>query len=67
MRPPQPDAITSMTEQNSGFTDDGATKFTHISESVYCPQHTGGVVAPPPAWPPNYPLQFPWPALPGAL
>ena len=58
---PQPDVIKSMTQQNSGFTDDAATKFTQIAESVYCPQHTGGAVAPPPpGWPPNYPYQFPW-------
>jgi hypothetical protein len=65
---PQPDVIKSMTQQNSGFTDDGATKFTQIAESVYCPQHTGGAVAPPPpAWPPNSPFQFPWFPLPGAM
>jgi hypothetical protein len=64
---PQPDVIKSMAQQNSGFTDDGATKFTQIAESVYCPQHTGGAVAPSPAWPPNYPFQFPWFPLPGAL
>ena len=65
---PQPDVIKSMTQQNSGFTDDAATKFTQIAESVYCPQHTGGAVAPPPpGWPPNYPYQFPWFPLSGAM
>ena len=67
---PEPDVIKSMTQQNSGFTDDAATKFTQIAESVYCPQHTEGAVAPPPpAQQPIYPLpgEFPWPALPGAL
>jgi hypothetical protein len=65
---PEPDVIKSMTQQNAGFTDDGAAKFIQIAESVYCPQHTGGAVAPPPAQQPNYPLpEFPWPALPGAL
>ena len=66
---PEPDVIKSMTQQNAGFTNDGATKFTQIAESVFCPQHVGGVVAPPPpAQQPNYPLpEFPWPALPGAL
>jgi hypothetical protein len=62
------DVMKSMTQQNSGFTDDGATRFTQIAETVYCTQHTGGAVAPPPPGVlPNYPLQFPWPALPGAL
>jgi hypothetical protein len=37
-----------MTEQNSGFTDEGATKFTQVAEAVYCSQHTGGVLAAPP-------------------
>ena len=65
---PEADVIKSMTAQNSGFTGDGAVKFTQVAEAAYCPQHTGGAVAPPPpAWPPNYPWQFPWPALPGAL
>jgi Protein of unknown function (DUF732) len=65
---PERDVIKSMTQQNSGFTDDGATRFTQIAESVYCTQHTVGAVAPPPPGVlPNYPLQFPWPALPGAL
>jgi hypothetical protein len=65
---PERDVIKSMTQQNSGFTDDGATRFTQIAETVYCTQHTGGAVAPPPPGVlPNYPLQFPWPALPGAL
>ena len=66
---PEPDVIKNMTQQNAGFTNDGATKFTQIAESVFCPQHIGGAVAPPPpAQQPNYPLpEFPWPALPGAL
>jgi Protein of unknown function (DUF732) len=67
---PERDVIKSMTQQNSGFTGDGATRFTQIAETVYCAQHTGGAVAPPPpAQQPNYPLPggFPWPALPGAM
>lgn len=34
---PQPDVIKSMTQQNSGFTDDGATKFTRIAEKRLLP------------------------------
>jgi len=45
---PQPDVIKSMTEQNSGFTDDGATKLTQVAEAFYCSQHTRGVLAAPP-------------------
>jgi hypothetical protein len=58
-----------MTEQNAGFTTDGATKFVQIAEKVYCPQHIGGVVQPPPAGPAPYypPPFFPWVPLPGAL
>jgi hypothetical protein len=66
---PQADVIKSMTQENSGFTDDGATKFTQISESVFCPQHTWGIVpSPQPAQQPwSPPLDFPWPTLPGAM
>jgi Protein of unknown function (DUF732) len=66
---PQADVIKSMTQENSGFTDDGATRFTQISESVFCPQHTWGIVpSPQPAQQPwSPPLDFPWPALPGAM
>jgi hypothetical protein len=43
------DVIKGMTEQNSGFTTDGATKFVQIAENTFCPQHIGGAAqAPPP-------------------
>lgn len=61
------DVIKSMTQENPGFTADAATRFTHIAESTYCPQY---VNAPPQQQPPptpwSPPLDFPWPALPGA-
>ena len=60
-----PDVIKSMTEQNAGFTTDDATKFTQIAESIYCPQHIGGAVAPtsaPYVPPPYFPLPAPPPA-----
>jgi len=43
---PEADVIKGMTEQNAGFTNDGATRFVQIAENVYCPQHKGGAVAP---------------------
>jgi hypothetical protein len=46
---PESDVIKGMAEQNKGFTNDGATRFVQIAEKVYCPQHLGGVVQPPPA------------------
>ena len=61
---PQADVIKGMTEQNKGFTNDGATKFVQIAENVYCPQHVGGVVQPPPYSPPPF---FPWVPIPAAL
>lgn len=65
---PEPDVIKSMTEQNPGFTIDAATQFTQIAESIYCPQHIGGAVSPPPPPSPTYePPDFPWPAPPAAL
>jgi hypothetical protein len=46
------DVIKGMTEQNSGFTTDGATKFVQIAENTLCPQHIGGAAqAPPPPKP----------------
>jgi len=60
------DVIKGMTEQNAGFTNNGATRFVQIAEKVYCPQHIGGVVQPQPA--PYYPPPFfPWVPLPGAM
>lgn len=62
----EPDVVKSMTAQNAGFSTEAATKFTHVAEDIYCPQHIGGAVSPPPPQP-SYPLpEFPWPALPGA-
>jgi len=61
------DVIKSMTEQNPGFTNDAATQFTKIAENVYCPQHIGGAVAPPPTSEPAVPPFFPWPVPPAAL
>jgi len=60
--------IKGMTEQNSGFTTDAATKFVEIAENVYCPQHIGGAVTPPAPQPPPYqpPPFFPLPAPPAA-
>jgi Protein of unknown function (DUF732) len=56
---PEADVINGMTEQNAGFTINGATKFVQIAEKVYCPQHIGGVVQPPPPQPaPNSPPPF---------
>jgi Protein of unknown function (DUF732) len=57
---PEADVIKSMTQANPGLTDDIATRFTHIAESVYCPQH----VSAPPQQGPEVPPFFPWPALP---
>jgi len=54
------DVIKSMTQANEGLTDDVATRFTHIAESVYCPQHVNA----PPQEGPAVPPFFPWPALP---
>jgi Protein of unknown function (DUF732) len=66
---PQADVIKGMIEQNAGFTNDGATKFVQIAEKVYCPQHIGGVVQPPPAGAAPYypPPFFPWVPLPVAM
>jgi Protein of unknown function (DUF732) len=66
---PEADVIKGMTEQNARFTKNGATKFVQIAEHVYCPQHIGGVVQPPPPQPaPNSPPPFfPWPVPPAAL
>jgi hypothetical protein len=63
----QADVIKSMTQENSGFTDDGAARFTQISESVFCPQHAFGIVPKPPqpAWQPI--IDFPLPPLPAAF
>ena len=63
----QADVVKSMTQENSGFTDDGATKFTQISESVFCPQHTWGIVQKPEQQPWSPPIDFPLPPLPAAF
>jgi hypothetical protein len=64
---PQADVIKSMTKENSGFTDDGATKFAQISENVFCPQHTWGIVPTPAQQPWSPPIDFPLPPLPAAF
>jgi hypothetical protein len=64
----EPDVIKGMTQQNAGFSNDAATKFTQIAGSVFCPQHTGGAVTPPqPTTQSNPPPFFPWPPIPAAL
>ena len=63
----QADVITSMTQENSGFTDDGAKKFTQISERVFCPEHTWGIVPKPPSQQWSPPIDFPLPPLPAAF
>jgi Protein of unknown function (DUF732) len=62
---PEADVIKGVTEQNAGFTNDGATRFVQIAENVYCPQHRGGTVTPSPPAEPAIPPLFPWPT-PGA-
>lgn len=59
---PEPDVVKDMTEENKGFTIDAATRFVQLAESNFCPQHTGGAVAPSQQW--NPPPFFPWPPLP---
>ena len=62
------DVVKGMTEQNSGFTTDGATKFVQIAENTFCPQHIGGAVqTPPPTSTYEPPPFFPWPVPPPAL
>ncbi len=66
----QDDVVKSMTDQNPGFTNDGATQFVVIAENTLCPQHIGGAVSPAPPPPPQQPAVppfFPWPPLPGAM
>jgi hypothetical protein len=59
--------VNSMTQENSGFTNDGALRFAQISESVFCPQHAFGIVQRPeqPTSPPI--IDFPLPPLPAAF
>jgi hypothetical protein len=66
---PESDVVKSMTQQNAGLSADTATRFTHIAEEVYCPQHNGGVVTPPPPQPTpaNIEPYFPWPPIPAAF
>jgi len=63
---PEADVVKSMTQQNAGFTTDGATQFTKIAEGAYCPQYLAGGPPAPPQEPAVPPL-FPWPAPPPAL
>src|ERR1035441_7510907 len=61
------DVIKSMAQANPGFTDDAATRFTHIAESAYCPQYVNAPPQPQPAPAPTQPwIDFPWPGLPAA-
>jgi hypothetical protein len=61
------DVIKSMAQANPGFTDDAATRFTHIAESTYCPQYVNAPPQPQPAPAPTQPwIDFPWPAPPPA-
>ncbi|MBV8786782.1 MAG: DUF732 domain-containing protein, partial [Mycobacterium sp.] len=48
---PQVDVIKQVSSANSGFTVDGAAKFTMIAAGVYCPEHMGqaGATQPPAA------------------
>jgi Protein of unknown function (DUF732) len=67
---PPADVIKAMTDQNPGFTNDGAARFLEVAENTLCPQHIGGAVtAPPPPQPsePAVPPFFPWPAPPAAF
>jgi Protein of unknown function (DUF732) len=66
----QADVIKAMTDQNPGFTTEGATQFVVLAENTLCPQHIGGAVSPPPPPQPSQPEVppfFPWPAPPAAL
>jgi hypothetical protein len=42
---PQVDVIKQVSSANSGFTVDGAAKFTMIAAGVYCPEHMGQAAA----------------------
>src|ERR1700742_1875979 len=64
---PQADVIKSMTQENSGFHYDGAAKSAQISENVFCPQHTWGIVPTPPSQQWSPPIDFPLPPLPAAF
>lgn len=44
---PEDAVITSLTEQNPGFTTPSATQFTTIAASAYCPQLLGNPPPPP--------------------
>lgn len=66
---PEADVVKSMTQQNSGFTTDGATQFTKIAEGAYCSQYLGGGPSPTPPsssapWVPPF---DPLPPLPPAM
>jgi hypothetical protein len=61
------DVIKSMAQANPRFTDDAATRFTHIAESTYCPHYVNAPPQPQPQPTPAVPPFFPWPAPPAAL
>ena len=58
------DVIKSMAQANPGLTDDVATRFTHIAESTYSPQHVNAPPQPQPPQGPAVPPFFPWPPIP---
>jgi Protein of unknown function (DUF732) len=64
------DVIKNMTEQNPGFTSSGATTFTAIAVSAYCPQHlqepAPAAEQPQPPPTPWFPPDIPLPPLPAA-
>jgi hypothetical protein len=44
---PEDDVIKSVTEDNPGFTTSGATNFTAIAASAYCPKYLQEPPSPP--------------------
>ncbi len=65
---PQADVIKSMTQENSGFTADGANGSSPKSRKTsFCPQHTWGIVPTPAQQPWSPPIDFPLPPLPAAF
>ncbi|MGA8547136.1 MAG: DUF732 domain-containing protein [Mycobacterium sp.] len=66
---PEADVVKSTTQQNAGFSTDGATQFTKIAEGTYCPQYLGGgpSPAPPSSSAPWVPPFDPLPPLPPGM
>ncbi len=63
---PEDAVITSLTEQNPGFTTPSATQFTTIAASAYCPQLLGNPPPPPNQTPPPQSWFVDLPPLPAA-